>query len=149
LLGIGNSGRQDDALGWAFVDAVAASGAFAGETGLRYQLQVEDAELISHYDHVIFVDAFQGELPGGFSCKTCPKAMDVSFSTHELAPETVRYLCEELYDKHPQVDLLLIQGRRFELGLGLTEPAQQNLANAQAFFSAMSGNNAPACDAAR
>lgn len=148
LLGIGNSGRQDDALAWAFVDAVAASGDFAGETGLRYQLQVEDAELISHYDQVILVDAFQGDLPGGFAYKTCPKAMNVSFSTHDLAPETVRFLCEELYDKRPQVDLLLIEGKQFELGLGLTEPAQRNLANAQTFFRTMSSSTVPATDGA-
>ena len=137
MLGIGNSGRQDDALAWSFVDAIAKSGEFCGKTALRYQLQVEDAELISHFDHVIFVDAYKGKLPGGFAYRDCPKAMDLSFSTHDLAPETVRYLCEALYDKCPRVDLLLIEGRQFGLGVGLSSVAKQNLAQAQAFFNTL------------
>ena len=60
LIGIGNSGRSDDGLGWAFVETMAQNEAFTGDTLLRYQLQIEDAAQISEYKQVIFVDAHQG-----------------------------------------------------------------------------------------
>ena len=92
MIGIGNGGRSDDGLGWAFVEAVEKGGDFPGDTLLRYQLQVEDADLISQYDQVIFVDAYQGGLEDGYTFKKCLAAKDFSFTTHRLPPETVLYL---------------------------------------------------------
>ncbi|PSR08953.1 MAG: Ni/Fe hydrogenase, partial [Bacteroidetes bacterium] len=56
LLGIGNSGRADDGLGWAFAEAFSDQ-ADLFEVELRYQLQIEDALLISTYQRVVIVDA--------------------------------------------------------------------------------------------
>jgi len=134
LIGIGNSGRSDDGLGWAFVEAVQKKGIFGGDTLLRYQLQVEDAELISQYDQIIFVDAYKGELTEGFSCKSCKAAKDFSFTTHRLPPETIVYLCQELYHRQPETFLLLIAGEKWELEIGLSEKGRQNLQNALLFF---------------
>ena len=44
LIGIGNSGRSDDALGWKFVDEFVEYGHLF-DLEYRYQLQIEDAEL--------------------------------------------------------------------------------------------------------
>jgi Ni,Fe-hydrogenase maturation factor len=57
LIGIGNSGRADDGLGWAFLDEVEKTLPKNYDLEYRYQLQVEDAELISHYNTVFFIDA--------------------------------------------------------------------------------------------
>jgi Ni,Fe-hydrogenase maturation factor len=65
VLGIGNTGRQDDGLGWLFLDRLKEAG-FEGAMEYRYQLQVEDAELISRYSQVIFVDASKTDLSNGF-----------------------------------------------------------------------------------
>ncbi len=134
LVGIGNSGRSDDGLGWAFVEAVENKGDFLGKTLLRYQLQVEDAELISQYGQVIFVDAFQGDLEDGFLLKKCKAEKDFSFTTHRLAPETVLYLCQELYQKKPDAYLFLINGEKWGLEIGLSEMAEMNLENALSYF---------------
>ncbi|MEO1260965.1 MAG: hydrogenase maturation protease [Bacteroidota bacterium] len=134
LIGIGNSGRSDDGLGWAFVEAIEEAGSFLGNTLLRYQLQVEDAELLSRYEQVIFVDAFQGELGKGFGFKKCLPAKDFSFTTHRLPPETVLYLCQELYAKTIDAFLLVINGEKWELDIGLSEMAGNNLKRALAFF---------------
>ena len=61
LIGIGNYGRADDALGWKFIDE------FSDRDDLydfeyRYQLQIEDAELVTKYEKVIFVDASHQQL---------------------------------------------------------------------------------------
>ena len=58
IYGIGNVGRQDDGLGWAFVDWLQAQGlCSSAEMQRGYQLLLEDAELISNKERVLFVDA--------------------------------------------------------------------------------------------
>ena len=53
IIGVGNSGRQDDGLGWAFLDEIKRK--FPGiKIEYKYQLQIEDADLISSYDTVFF-----------------------------------------------------------------------------------------------
>ena len=52
LIGIGNSGRQDDGLGWAFLDAVCSQPDLKAQCEYRYQLQIEDAELVSRFERV-------------------------------------------------------------------------------------------------
>ena len=134
LIGIGNSGRQDDGLGWAFLEAIERQSVFHGQIQFRYQLQVEDAEMISHARQVIFVDAFRGELEGGFKWVPCVPSLSFEFSTHMLAPESVLCLCQKLYDHSPRAKLLLIQGACWELEIGLTDVAKVNLEQALKFF---------------
>ena len=57
LVGIGNSGRQDDGLGWAFLDRIEQDALFDGRIEYRYQLQVEDAALVRDAARIVFVDA--------------------------------------------------------------------------------------------
>lgn len=141
LIGIGNSGRSDDGLGWAFVETMAQNEAFTGDTLLRYQLQIEDAAQISEYKQVIFVDAHQGKLKKGFSFNQCSASNDFSFTTHRLAPGTVLHLCRELYEQNPSAYLLLIDGENWELDIGLSQKAQQNLQNALVFFTQLFTNH--------
>lgn len=130
IIGIGNSGRKDDGLGWACIESIDALGFFKGKTILRYQLQVEDAELISHYKQVLFVDAHQGYLKNGFSLKRCHPFQDYSFSTHEVTPSAILFLCDELYGKQPCAYTLAIAGDEWGLDIGLSEIGRQNLAKA-------------------
>ena len=53
LLAIGNCGREDDGLGWKFADYFQDMNIDTVAIEYRYQLQVEDAELISDYATVI------------------------------------------------------------------------------------------------
>ncbi len=135
LIAIGNVGRRDDGLGWAFADALTD---FEGDIEYRYQLQVEDAELIRFYDCVWFVDADRGEEAAPFSLQACKPAADFAFSTHALAPEAVLYLCAELYDAEPEAWLLGIKGSEWALQCGLSKPAQANLEAALAHFQPVS-----------
>ncbi len=101
LLAIGNSARQDDGLGWVFAERLEKEGGFDGEIQFRYQLQVEDAELISSYDEVYFVDASKEGNEQGYIIRTCEAALDTSFSSHAVSPNTILYLCNDLYNRHP------------------------------------------------
>ena len=134
LIGIGNSARQDDGLGWAFVEKVEQEGLYMGDCLYRFQLNLEDAELISRYDQVIFVDAHKGEVNNGFSCSRCLPNAGADFSTHQLSPESVLYLCQQLYEQQPRVWVLGIQGYQWELREGLSVKGQENLRRALTWF---------------
>ncbi len=127
ILAIGNNGRQDDGLGWAFGVALEQDSSFEGEVHYRYQLQVEDANLIASAERVVFVDAFKGSLPGGFQWKPVAPTADFEFTTHTLSPQAVLFFCEQLYGKTPEAYCMLIAGEAWELGIGLTERGEENL----------------------
>jgi hydrogenase maturation protease len=133
LIGIGNNGRSDDALGWRFVDE------FSNREDLfdiehRYQLQIEDALLITEYKKVIFVDASHKEYENGFSFYKCIPARTEAFTTHKLEPETVLWLANDLFNQSPEVYMLAISGVDWELHQGITSTAQNNFTQAISFF---------------
>ncbi len=134
VLGIGNNGRSDDGLGWAFLDELEASGIFNGKMEYRYQLGIEDAELISHFDQVVIVDAYADSLERGAAWQPCKPEDNFSFTTHEVPPGVILHLCHDLYGKTPQVDCLLIAGKDWGLKIGLSEDACQNLDRAFGLF---------------
>ncbi|WP_439882706.1 hypothetical protein ACSX1A_05945 [Pontibacter sp. MBLB2868] len=96
LIGIGNAARQDDGLGWAFVERVEQEGLFKGDLLFRFQLNLEDAELISKYKQVIFVDAHKREIPNGFMFERCVPDAGAGFSTHQLPPKA-QFICASNY----------------------------------------------------
>ena len=135
LFGIGNCGRSDDGLGWAFLDRIQLEAEFSGLVEYRYQLQVEDAAMASRADRVIFVDSYQGALPGGFQWAPCNPSREFEFTSHVLAPSAVMYLCQDLYGKVPPAELLLIQGDCWDLDTSMSDAAQLRLENALETFS--------------
>ncbi|MDH3789967.1 MAG: hydrogenase maturation protease [Xanthomonadales bacterium] len=135
LFGIGNCGRSDDGLGWAFLDRIQQQAEFPEQVEYRYQLQVEDAAMVSRADRVIFVDSYQGALPGGFQWAPCKPSRDFEFTSHVLAPAAVMYLCQDLYGKIPPAELLLIQGDCWDLDTNMSAAAHQRLENALESFS--------------
>ena len=132
LIGIGNSGRSDDGLGWAFADHLQGDPCL--EVIYRYQLQVEDAELISKYPDVWFVDASHKPSPIGFTCERIRGAGHFPYTTHALHPEAVVQLCQEVFGKSPRARLLGISGEAFELGHGLSTTARERLDKALKYF---------------
>ena len=133
IIGIGNNGRQDDGLGWLFLDFLEEQHSDI-DIEYRYQLQIEDADLISNYKTVIFVDATKEETENGFYLEPCHPSEKYSFSTHALAPETVLYLSDKLYDHNPDASIFAIQGYDWELMIGLSEKGTINLNKAKKHF---------------
>ncbi len=136
VIGIGNDGRQDDGLGWAFLDRLKSMAGFRGPMEYRFQLQVEDAALVSEADQVVFVDAYRGDLPGGFRWQTCEPCADFQFSTHALPPRAILSLCRDLYPRTPPAVLLMLQGEAWDLETGLTVMAATHLEHALSDFEA-------------
>lgn len=137
IFGIGNAGRQDDGLGWAFLDALNPNQFQNIQFEYRFQLQIEDAELMGNFKKVIFVDASKKNLLNGFEWEKCTGSNQHSFSTHTLLPETIMYLSQNLYQHTPKAHILAIQGYEWELQNGLTLLADENLQKALLFFKSL------------
>lgn len=127
IIGIGNEGRGDDGLGWRFAEKAAALDLPGVDIEYRFQLQVEDAELVARYDQVIFADATLEHLEKGFDFAPGPWEGQNFFSSHKQSPETVLYLSKTLYQKLPKAFIMKICGTTWEMGVGLSETAQKNL----------------------
>jgi hydrogenase maturation protease len=125
VIGIGNTGRQDDGLGWLVIDHILEDYNDIRKE-YRYQLQIEDAELVSHYSKVIFVDATKEQVDNGFYLKPCKGSIGHGLSSHALHPETILGLTNELYDKYPEAFILGIQGYYWGLQVGISEQARVN-----------------------
>lgn len=134
LIGVGNSGRNDDGLGWKFVDIACQRMRGSFDIEYRYQLQVEDAELVSKYNKVIFVDASHSAIQNGFEIIQCKKAGHYFFSSHLQTPETILYLAEMLYNKRPEAYTVAIEGENWGLGKSLSKDAEKNLKKALQYF---------------
>ncbi len=127
IFGIGNQSRGDDGLGWALLDALAPEFGSVCTLEYRYQLMVEDAELARAFSRVLFIDASRESVPGGAALQPCIAVEEPFFSTHQLAPGEVLYLCQTLYDCWPEAHVLALQGYAWALGDGLSEPARGHL----------------------
>ena len=134
IIGIGNNTRQDDGLGWCFLDALENMGVDPDKLLCKYQLMVEDAELIADYQTVFFVDASKEQYPGGFEMEPLLPAEEVGFSTHEVPPNQILNLCDTIYNKLPKAYLIKITGYTWEIEIALSEEANRNLENALAHF---------------
>jgi hydrogenase maturation protease len=128
IYGIGNIGRQDDGLGWAFIDWLETiSGGTKADKVKFYQLNLEDADLISHKQRVLFVDASKDSSVDSFHLYKAEPKMDFSFTSHAMSIETIMATCSQCFGKVPEVYVLAIRGYEWELQLGLTEQAENNL----------------------
>jgi len=134
LIGIGNGSRGDDALGWLFLNEIEEKDPQKFDMEYRYQLQVEDADMISQYERVLFVDATEELIPKGFAIKKCEPARSYYFSSHVQSPETVLYLCKTLYRTAPEAFVIAIKGYRWELGEPLSNEASEHLEKALKLF---------------
>jgi len=136
IYGIGNVGRQDDGLGWAFVDWLQAEDRCSNAEMLKgYQLLLEDAELISNKERVLFIDATKDVAVASFTLERAAPKMDFSFTSHAISVPAIMATCQQCFARLPVVHVLAIRGFEFELEMGLTPAAQQNLDDATAYLS--------------
>jgi len=130
IYGYGNPGREDDGLGIALVKKLeqwTEQGKIGGITfDSNYQLNIEDAEVISDKDLVVFADASIEDIED-FILTEVTGEKDVTFTTHAASPAYIVKLCSELFGKCPEVYLLHIKGYQWDFKEGLSEKAAINL----------------------
>ena len=127
LLAVGNISRQDDELGWRFAKQFVEADDGAWDLEYRFQLQIEDAELISHYDFVMVVDATEKQYEKGFSVETPAPAPYYQYSSHIELPANLLYLCGIIFGGNPVMQCLYITGYEWELDYPPTKKALKNL----------------------
>ena len=136
IYGIGNAGRQDDGLGWAFIDRLEEIRP-GPRARLRrtYQLNLEDADLISRYARVLFVDATKDPAVQSFTLSRPEPKLDFSFTSHAISVQSILATSQQCFEYVPVAYLLAIRGYEWELREGLTSPAQHNLRRSMEFLS--------------
>lgn len=104
-----------------------------------YQLLLEDAELISNKQRVLFIDATKEPTVESFTLECAAPRMDFTFTSHAIPIPAIMATCQQCFDHPPIVHVLAIRGYEFGLGMGLTVAAKQNLQEATALLSPSPG----------
>lgn len=133
IIGIGNSGRSDDGLGWKLLGYIEKSFPVI-DCLYRYQLQIEDASIISSYDTVIFIDATHEATDHGYYFKPCKPNEGFGLTSHALDPSTVLWLEKKLFKKNPTSYILGIQGYEWDLSQNPSGQGLINLNHAKEFI---------------
>jgi len=115
-------------------ESVEALGLPFVEVEVAFQLNIEDAVLISRFDIVVFVDASVSASEPYSFVRITPDE-EISFTTHSLSPGSVLAICDDHFGPVPEAWQLAIRGSEFEFQEGLTEKAAHNLEEAVAFLS--------------
>lgn len=137
VYGYGNPGRQDDALGILLAEAIdiwaRENNISRLETDQNYQLNIEDADKIAHYDLVIFADASVEDIDS-FQIDEVVPDTKIDFTMHSVTPSFVVGLCHEVFTGKTKVYQLQIKGYEWEFMNSITRNAENNLISAIAFL---------------
>ena len=136
IIGYGNPGRLDDGLGPAFAELARELELPDVVVESNYQLNVEDAELISRFDVVVFADASVDAVEPFEFQPLNKRAPMVGFSSHSITAASLLGLADDLFGAAPQAFTMAIRGYEFnEFGEVLSAPARENLSAAVEFLA--------------
>lgn len=131
VYGYGNPGRQDDAAGNEVINKLEVwlkeNNISNVDLDSNYQLNIEDADAISGYDLVIFVDASEEPIEDIIFTKVNPSEAKIEFSMHAVSTAFVLDLCKKMYNKTPETYLIHIKGYEWEFEVPMTEKALENV----------------------
>ncbi|MBU1689905.1 MAG: hydrogenase maturation protease [Gammaproteobacteria bacterium] len=131
IFAYGNPSRGDDALGPQLLDLLAESRAQHPEWSefelvTDFQLQVEHSVDMDGRDLALFIDA-SVSCPSPFLFSPLQPALDARFTTHEMSPQAVLHVFEQVYQRTaPPSFLLSVRGESFHLGEPLSPAAVEN-----------------------
>lgn len=130
IYGYGNPGRQDDGLGIVLSEKIET---WAKENNYpnitidqNYQLNIEDANYITDYDLVIFLDASVKEIESVLIEPVVPN-LKTDFSMHSVSPAFVLGLSQQIFNKAPDTYQIHIRGYKYDFMEPLSEEAKKNL----------------------
>ena len=121
VIGYGNPLRSDDAIGqhvaWELMKRFDRADLLAR---IAHQLTPELAEIVSHFDTVVFIDARVGDRPGEISCEEVQPAVGTGAFTHNVTPAALLGAANDLYGRTPAGLLISIVGEVFDYGTDLS-----------------------------
>jgi hydrogenase maturation protease len=135
FIGYGNPDREDDGVAWHILREVClrlglpAPASYEDEFpandladfAFSLQLTPEMAEEIAGYEHVCFVDAHTGNIPGQVRLIRAESEFQRSPFTHHLTPQSLLSFCETIYNRKPKAALLSVRGYHFRFSRELSE----------------------------
>jgi hydrogenase maturation protease len=129
VIGYGNSTRRDDGVGWFAIEQLQTLALPGVELLAAHQLTVDHAEVVSHYDTVIFVDAATPESRQLVTRTEVQANLEVHAVSHYFTPGDLLALCKSLYGREPAGILFSVRGQDFDFGASLS-PATERAARA-------------------
>lgn len=133
ILGYGNPGRGDDALGPELLASIERVQLAGVECQSDMQLQVEHVIDLERRSAIIFVDA-DASCDPPFQFAKIRAEKDGSYSSHAMSPPALLHAYQQVFKQEsPPSFLLRIRGYQFELGENMSESAANNLACAVSF----------------
>ena len=133
VLAAGNRSRGDDAIGPLLLERLASWLAAAGRSGEfelidDYQLQIEHALDLEGRRLALFIDAgWRTPAPLAFYAVTAEEAA-AQGGTHALSPQALLGVYRQIgLAEAPPAFVLCVSGERFELGAGLSIPAEAHM----------------------
>ena len=126
VIGYGNDSRNDDGAGWFVVNELAKLNLPGVTLETAHQLEVDFAETVCDYDHVIFVDAAIPESAEPWWTEEVEPGFKSHAVAHFMTPGDVLGLCRTLYGKTPRGRLFSIRGSDFNFGMELSPETRQS-----------------------
>ncbi len=137
LVGYGNPGRGDDALGPVFIEQIRQLNLANIVCQDDMQLQIEHVTDLADCDQVLFIDA-DSSCHEPFDISRLVAEKDSSYTSHAVTPSALLYGYHQVYkSKPPPAFLLRIRGYKFSLGDTLSNQASINLQAAIKLISKM------------
>jgi hydrogenase maturation protease len=132
IIGYGNELRSDDGLGLRVAEEIAAADYPGVRVQSACQLMPELAAELAKARMVVFVDALA--VPGRVTVELTPvRAEEIAdWSTHTADPRTLLALTRAVYGRTPEAWWLMVPGRIFDFGEGLSSAAEEGVLQAVA-----------------
>jgi hydrogenase maturation protease len=128
IVGYGNPLRSDDAFGQHAAHHLSSHINNSNvEILIRHQLTPDLAEVASHFDLVIFIDAAADLPPGELRCERITRSEQAPSFSHSLTPAALLACTGELYAKFPEAYCISVGGESFAEGESLSPAVQAAL----------------------
>jgi hydrogenase maturation protease len=126
IVGYGNPLRSDDAFGQDAAQYLLSRINNSNvEILAHHQLTPDLAEVASHFELLIFIDAAVNLQPGELRCERIARSEQAPSFSHSLTPAALLACTAELYAKFPEAHCISVGGASFAEGESLS-PAVQN-----------------------
>jgi hydrogenase maturation protease len=136
VIGYGNTLRGDDGVGWHIAAALEALALPQLDVTAVHQLTPELAARMANADQVVFVDAHHGTVRQPLALEPLQAGAPPPPFSHQLSPQALLQLSQQLYGRQPQAWQLLIPAQAWAYRHGLSAGATAAMDEAMALLLA-------------
>jgi len=128
IIGIGNSLRSDDGLGWAVAEQLSQDGTINCVIHTVHQLTPELAQQMATASFVVMIDASREGEPGELHIRPLSlPAPPGPVGTHYTTPEELSTLTAVVYGHCPPIVVITMTGADFNVGEQLSSVVAQRI----------------------